>query len=74
MKKDRAKEEKDYAKEAGKIDWKAYPDGRDPYADSTTEVMRMAWTADEFERQGKIIRGGRIYELLPVKNEPEVNR
>lgn len=50
------------------IDYVAYPDGRDPYADSTTDVMRMAWLADELEKEGKMIHGGRIIELEDGKN------
>ena len=51
----------------GQVDYAAYPDGRDPYADSTTDVMRMAWTAEELEREGKIIEHGRIVEINPAK-------
>lgn len=49
--------------QSGQVDYVAYPDGRDPYADSTTDVMRMAWTAEALEREGKIIERGRIVEI-----------
>lgn len=52
----------------GQVDYAAYPDGRDPYADSTTDVMRMAWTADAMEREGKIIEHGRIVEIYPAQD------
>lgn len=51
----------------GQVDYAAYPDGRDPYADSTTDVMRMAWNADAMERAGQIIEHGRIVEINPAQ-------